>query len=171
MADLYKQGKVTITHRQGDVYFGSVFMDLPPIPKIYRRFFPEDYEAQIPDEERRKEFLSIGGPRKTDMLRLDKSPGRVAKLLLDNIGVPLRTREIKEKIPQGELGQTLGGLEFKFNKHSRCFNLSKEMRGREALYTLTRTDPSQDYLKRLEELDNELGIDSAPKDSLDSAML
>jgi len=171
MTNLYSQGKVTITRREGDIYFGRVLLNLPPLPRVYLRFMPVDYESQIPDEERTVEFLSIGGPFDRNYLRLDGNLGRVLEFLLSNIGRPFEKKDLEDALSVGELYSALPDLSCRIESKSRCFRLSKETEERRAIYTLDQVESSREYLERLEELDRELGINKIPKDSLDSAKL
>lgn len=161
-------GKRILTHRVGDIYFGVFLQPLPNIPSVYRRFIPEDYESQIPVEERQIRFLAVGHPD-NEPIREETKLGKITKFLLENSGRRFTKQQLYKSLDTDYFEGT-NYLESEFKK-SKCFDFhfdKSHREGKNRTYELRRATPDQGYIDDLRKLDKELGIN---QDSLDSAML
>jgi len=169
------KGEMKITKRIGDVYFGEVLQPLPVCPPVYRRFIPEDYESQIPLEERTVKFLNIGFPKcnrgEVGPLRLDSNLAKFITLLLENPNQDFSKAQLKERLGIENLS-TLDWRVVDEFRASEYFEVRREKQGKECNYRLEQKQLSDECLKKLEEIDIRLGFKiEVPIDSLDSARL
>jgi hypothetical protein len=155
-------GEQIITHRQGDIYFGRIIMDLPFVPIIYRKYLEKDYESKITLEERTFEFLCVGNP-KNKKRRLDLNKGIVMKLFLDNLEKEFNRGDIERSLGKDDLTTTL--WRFEDFKDSQCFELicGKKKNGHKpfSTYTLISIEPTRKYLEKLERWDVEFGLNGS----------
>ena len=166
-------GEQKITHRVGDVYFGESLIGFPPIPEIYRRFIPENYEDLITDKERTINFISIGSPFRWQF-KSNSHLGIITNFVIENRGEEFVLADLKDKFEFSNLSSHLCTLVFRFERESVFYELTKS-ESKPIVYSLVETTPREYDLERIAKLDIELGLvedkDTGLKESYDSSML